>query len=307
MTKHTRTSRWTLAVAATLAATVSFGAGAAEPTGFETADAAAQALVDALGREDAAALTALFGENHAAAMVGGDPIAARADWRRAHAAAQERLSLRPDGDSRATVVIGHQAWPLPIPLVRAGGVWRFDAEQGLEELLNRRIGRNELAVIDAVRAYEQAQMLYSAEDRDGDGVKEYATKLGSSPGRRDGLYWPAADTDPPSPLASFAAASMEYLEGRTADAPFRGYHYRILTRQGVNAPGGSHDYVINGNMIAGFALIAWPAEYRNTGVMTFLISRNGQVLEKDLGPATEQLAAAIEAYDPDETWAPATD
>jgi hypothetical protein len=199
--------------------------------------------------------------------------------------------------------MGRRAWPMPIPLMAENGAWRFDTETGIEEVVNRRIGRNELAAIEFARVFVRAQEQYAEIGPRGDGVVDYAQQIGSTPGKRDGLYWPAAAGEPASPLGPFAAAMRDYLGAeRQSGEPYRGYVYRVLTRQGPNAPGGAYDYVIKGRMVAGYALLAYPAEYGISGVMTFLVNRNGRVLQKDLGADTGDLARAIDAYDPDAGW-----
>jgi Protein of unknown function (DUF2950) len=193
---------------------------------------------------------------------------------------------------------------LPIPIVFAEGAWRFDTEEGIDELANQRIGGNELRTIESMRAYVEAQNDYASADRNGDEVLEYAQHIRSSAGQQDGLYWPASAAETPSPLGPLLAAAVE---ARDVGASYNGYHYRVLTRQGANPPGGAYDYVINGNMIAGFALIAWPAEYDHSGITTFMVSHQGKVFEKDLGPETAELVMAIDAYDPDATWTEVTE
>jgi hypothetical protein len=195
-------------------------------------------------------------------------------------------------------------WPMPIPPVKSHKGWIFDTEAGLEEIIDRRIGANELTAISMAEAYADAQMLYATQDHDGDEVLEYAQKLISTQGQRDGLYWDDPTGRDPSPLGPLAASEEEYLKYRQAGEGLHGYNYKILTAQGPNPPGRDYDYVINGNMIAGFALVAWPSDYGNSGIMTFVISHQGKLLQKDLGEATGQLAAAMERYDPDESWSP---
>ena len=190
---------------------------------------------------------------------------------------------RAAGGRRQALLIGAQAWPLPFPLVESGESWHFDVEAGLDEIINRRIGRNELAAIDLCRAYAEAQVEYASVDRDGDDVLEYATRVGSTPGKHDGLYWVDESGDDPSPLGDFAAAAEDYLEFRKQGEPYYGYRFRVLTAQGSAAPGGRYSYVINGNMIAGFALVAWPVEPGNSGIMTFIVSQTGRIYQKDLG------------------------
>jgi hypothetical protein len=207
-----------------------------------------------------------------------------------------------DDDTMLVVLMGRNAWPMPIPLVRSAEGWHFDTEAGLEEMVDRRIGANELAAIGYARTYVQAQVEYAGADRDGDQVLEYAQKLVSTPGRQDGLYWPDPAGDAPSPLGPLAASEEDYTAFREAEESFHGYYYRVLTGQGPNPPGGAYDYVINGNMIAGFALVAWPADYGNSGIMTFVVSHQGKVYQKDLGESTADLGRAMTVYDPDETW-----
>jgi hypothetical protein len=203
------------------------------------------------------------------------------------------------------MVIGREAWPMPIPIVKADTGWHFDVAAGADEIVARRIGANELAAVDNLRAYVEAQVQYAEADRDGDDVLEYAQRINSAPGKKDGLYWEAAAAgsgEEASPFGPFNAEHEAYLSDREAGDPFMGYYYRIVSRQGENAPGGRYDYVINGNMIAGFAMVAWPAEYANSGVMTFIVSQTGKVFQRDLGDGTELGAAAIQVYDPDGSW-----
>ncbi|MEK0084415.1 DUF2950 domain-containing protein [Benzoatithermus flavus] len=273
---------------------------AAEAT-FATPQAALAAFAAALNAPDGEGLVTLFGPEHRDELLGGDPAAARQGLALLRAAAAQDLHLEAQGQDRATIVLGRQAWPMPIPLVRSGQGWRFDTEAGLEEIVDRRIGRNELAAIRLARAYADAQLAYASADRDGDDVLEYAQKLASTPGQHDGLYW-QPDDGGASPLAAFAAQAAEYLGYRREGEPYRGYWFRILTGQGPNPPGGAYDYVINGNMIAGFALVAWPADYRNSGVMTFVLGHRGRLYQKDLGPDTTRIAEAMTRYDPDASW-----
>jgi hypothetical protein len=275
------------------------GANAAQRT-FPTPEAGVAALVGALEAADANAVLEIFGTEHEDFLTGGDRAAAHEEWRRVYAAAKEAVALRPAGENRVVVVLGRKAWPMPIPLVKEGDAWRFDTDAGIEEVTNRRIGRNELSAINVARAYIEAQIAYAARYRDGDRVRKYAQRLASTPGKHDGLYWPNEAGEEPSPFSSLALA--EYTKGRKPGDPYLGYYFRVLTRQGSNAPGGAYDYVINGNMIAGFALVAWPADYGVSGIMTFLASHHGEVLQKDLGEDTDKIVAALDTYDPDDTW-----
>jgi len=196
---------------------------------------------------------------------------------------------------------------MPIPLVKGEKGWSFDVDAGLEEINDRRIGRNELSAIAFCKAYMVAQQEYAGADHDGDRVLEYAQKIVSDPGSRDGLYWEAEADGELSPFAAFVADAAEYLEYRQTDEPFRGYNFKVLTGQGANPPGGAYSFVINGNMIAGYGLVAWPADYGRSGIMTLVCSHHGEILEKDLGADTEKVAAAMKTYDPDDSWTPAED
>jgi len=212
-------------------------------------------------------------------------------------------------DKLVVLELGADLWPFPIPLVKKDGGWFFDTDAGKDELLSRRVGKNELATLPAMRAYVEAQRDYASTDRDGDEVLEYAQRLVSSPGKQDGLYWPPdfdGDESPLGPLVAYAQVEGYSPELREEDeaerGPFHGYYFRILTRQGKHAPGGGYSYVTNGNMIGGFALVAWPAEYGDSGIMTFIVNQQGRVYQKDLGPKTSRLASRMKVYDPDSTW-----
>lgn len=268
---------------------------------FGTPEAAAEVLLTAFKNSDDNTLVALFGAEYADRLLSKDQAAARADRTRLYEAAQKKLTLRKDTADRVILVIGEHDWPFPIPLVRSGTDWRFHTAEGFEEIVNRRIGANELNVIAACRAYLWAQRQYASKIRDKSGVRKFAQRLVSTAGAQDGLYWaPAVANGEESP---FGPQIAEFLQtGRKAGDPYHGYYFRVLTRQGNHVPGGRYSYVINGNMIAGFALVAFPAEYGNTGIMTFLVSHHGQVYQKDLGPRTTELAKAMREYNPDATW-----
>jgi hypothetical protein len=276
---------------------------AAEAPRFETPDAAMEAVRAALAQSDEGdAWFALFGTEHRDALIGGDPAEARLGLARMRVGAQEALSWSEDGEDRRVLHVGRQAWPLPIPLVRDGDAWRFDAVEGLEEIEDRRIGRHELAAIELCREFVEAQVEYATEDRDGDDVLEYAQRLLSESGTQNGLFWPDESGDDPSPLAEFVARAEEYRAHSRLGEPYRGYHFRVLTRQGPTPPGGQYDYVINGNMIAGFALLAWPAEYGRSGITTFMVNQQGRVQQKDLGGDTAQVVETLAAYEPVDGW-----
>jgi len=277
---------------------------AAEQRTFATPSAAVEAFVTALKGNDDAALVSLFGEKHKNLVVSGDAAYDSARRGEIVAAMNTFHVLEDSSPQRVQLLIGAQAWPFPIPLVREGNSWRFATERGADEILNRRIGRNERSAIAVLRAYVAAQQEYASVDRNGDGVLQYAQKLASAPGKFDGLYW-AADTtrgETLSPLGPLIAESSPYFAGRKQGDPYRGYHYRILTGQGKNAPGGAYSYVINGRMIAGAAMVAYPADPGETGVMTFIVNSAGKIFEKNLGKNTVAIASKMTTFDPGPGW-----
>jgi hypothetical protein len=264
---------------------------------FATPEAAAQALLDTLERDDVDALLGLFGREYADEIVSADWDAERDIRQRIASAARETYELREIDEGEVQLVIGAEGWPFPFPIVRQEDVWRFDSEEGIEELVDRRIGRNELTAIAIARAYLDAQIEYAQADRDGDDVLEYAQRLASSPGKRDGLYWEAESDEELSPFGPLVLGAERYLETRQPGDPIRGYYFQVLTRQGENPPGGRYDYVINGKLIRGFALVAYPADYGDSGVMTFVVNHRRKIHQKDLGEF-----AGMDEYDPDDTW-----
>jgi len=271
---------------------------------FATPEAAVDALVAALKANDDAALIAIFGEDHKSLVVSPDQAANSATRAKILAAIQAFHVLDDPSKDRRILVVGDQAWPLPIPIVRAGDRWRYATEEGEDEIVNRRIGGNELNAIVVLRAYIDAQRKYASRDRDGDNVLQYAQKLGSTPGKQDGLYWPADATkgEEASPFGPLVAEASPYLKGHAASDPYRGYYFKILTQQGKSAPGGPYNYVINGRMIAGFAMVAYPARWGESGVMTFIVSNNGKVYQKDLGKDSTAIGAKITTFDPGPGW-----
>lgn len=271
-----------------------------QQTTFATPDAAVDALTRALQADDENAMRELFGDKYRDVLTSGDPAYDRARRAQAAAALATRKRLEELGPDRRILRMGAQDWPFAIPIVRDGMAWRFATEQGAEELQNRRIGANERNAIYVLRALVDAQREYAQGDRMGDGVLQYARKLGSSPGKHDGLYWEAdpARGDEPSPLGPLVAAASTELAGHKEGEPYGGYRFRILTGQGPSAPGGAYSYVINGRMIAGFAAVATPAEYGRTGIMSFIVSHNGKLYEKNLGPKPP----AITRFDPGAGW-----
>ena len=232
----------------------------AEPQAFPSPEAAAQALRDALEADDGEALRAIFGPEYADDLIGSDIAIVREGMRQTLEAMRAATALLPEANDSVILTIGRQAFPFPVPIVREGESWYFDSAAGLEEVLDRRIGENELAAIEALRAYVQAQIEYASADRDGDQVLEYAQRVISTPGQRDGLYWASAPGEPVSPFGPFIAEISALIQGKELGDPYRGYYYRVLKGQTEHAPGGAYEYVINGNMIAGFAMLAWPAE-----------------------------------------------
>ena len=277
---------------------------AAEQETFATPDEAVDALTAALKADDDAALVSIFGDTHKDLVVTPDKAANSANRAKASAALQTYHLLEEKGPDRRILLIGDQAWPLPIPLVKTGDRWRFATEEGEDEIINRRIGANERNALVVLNAYLDAQKEYASVDRRGDGVLQYAQRLGSTPGKHDGLYWPAdaSKGEEASPFGPLVAEAAPYLKGHAAGDPYRGYYFRILTRQGKSAPGGAYSYIINGRMIAGFAMVAYPAQYGQSGVMTFIVSHNGKIFEKNLGKSTAELGAKMTTFDPGSGW-----
>jgi hypothetical protein len=260
---------------------------------YPTPEAAAEALVDGIARHDGDAIKAAVGPDYRKYIPVGsvdpeDVTNFLAAWAQAHAI------VRAGGD-RAYLAAGKYGWTLPIPIVRTADGWRFDVAAAPEEMRQRRIGRNELAAIQVALAYTDAQNEYRAGDWNGDGIREYAARALSSPGRRDGLYWASLPGEPESPLGP------EFADAKPGQ-PYHGYLYRILTAQGKDAPGGARSYLRNGKMTDGYALVAWPAKYGDTGVMTFIVNQDGTVFQKNLGAGTDAAARALNAYNPDASW-----
>lgn len=294
-----------------LALLLAASAHAAAPTAaFKTPEEAAQALVMIIEKPDDARSEAMFGKGWREMLTSGDPVADREESLYVHDRILEKVAFEDLEGNRKVMLVGTDAWPFPIPLVKEGELWRFDVEAGKEELFNRRIGRNEILTLATLHAFVDAQREYRSEGRDGN-PPAYAQKLLSAEGKRDGLYWPTAAGEPESPMGELvaqAAAEGYSKEVKSAGGAYQGYHYRILRGQGKSAPGGEKSYVdANGLMTGGFGAIAWPAIYGQGGVMTFTVNQQGIVFQKDLGEETEQAAAAITAYDPDETWEPTGD
>jgi hypothetical protein len=273
---------------------------------FKTTEEAADALISAARAGDRKGLLTVLGRDSADIVSSGDAVADASARNRVVEAYDAKHQVVVEDTDKAVLVIGREDWPFPIPLVRKDGTWRFDTAAGRAEVLYRRIGRNELNAIETSLAYVDAQQEYAEQGVAGNGV--YAQRIVSRPGKKDGLYWPAQSGADESPLGELAAsAAAEGYRAGQQRAPYHGYYYKVLTRQGPNAPGGAMDYVVRGRMIGGFALVAYPAEYRNSGVMTFLVNHQGNVYEKDLGSDTAIIAADMTTFNPDKTWRRVTD
>jgi hypothetical protein len=290
-------------------------------TTFASPEEALQMLVRAAKDNDRTTLAGLFGPDYEK-LLSGDEAEDNKDLDEFASAVHDSARLEKINDGKYTVAVGSNDWPIPVPIVQRDGKWLFDTKAGLEEVTNRRIGENELSAIATCRAYAVAQWEYYTEgDWDRDGVAEYAQRLQSTPGKHDGMYWETAEGDTPSPLGRLVAAASadthasappasaaagkgasSQAPSALARAPYHGYYFKILTRQGPHAPGGPYSYIINGNMIAGYALVAYPDEWGTSGEMTFIINQQGRVYEKNLGRDTGKIAAAMTAYNPDPTW-----
>jgi hypothetical protein len=285
------------------AALLGFSAPAFAQEQFGTPEAAVEALLAAARSGDGAAILKVLGPDGEPIVNSGDPVADSNVRQTFVSAYDAKHTIEMEGDGTQTVIIGNDDWPFPIPLINKGGEWQFDTKAGLDEILRRRIGRNELSAIQVCLAYVQAQNEYASLDPAGLGRGVYAQRIVSRRGKKDGLYWPTEEGESPSPLGDLAAkAAAEGYKAGGTPIPYHGYYYRILTRQGAGALGGGYDYVVNGKMMGGFALLAFPAEYGNSGIMTFMVNHDGTVFEKDLGPKTATLARRINAFAPDQTW-----
>lgn len=293
---------WALALGAAMAASA-----ADIGKTFASPEEAVAALVAAASVQDHQALHVILGPA-GAELENPDRVQAANDLSEFVSAFNQANRIVRQSDSKCVLEVGSDPWPFPVPVVKRDGRWFFDTEAGKEELLNRRIGKNELATLQSVRAYVEAQREYASKDHNGDGVLEFAQQIRSTPGKKDGLYWPTDVDGEISPLGPLAAEAQAkgYLRNLNKEGanpePFNGYFFKILTRQGKSAPGGKYNYIINGHMIGGFALVAWPAEYGVSGIMTFIINQQGWVYQKDLGANTAKIAAAMKEYNPDPTW-----
>lgn len=292
-------------------AIVAQGCASSRQKSFTSAQQAVDEFIAAVRAGDRPTVEKILGPEADEVLSSGDSVADQQQKQKFLAAYDEKHQLSPESDGVMTLSVGNEDWPLPIPLVQDqhSGRWRFDTEAGKDEVLSRRIGRNELDVIEVCQAIVDAQMEYALNDPDGDGVREYAEKFLSDAGMKNGLYWPTADAETPSPLGPFIAEAVEeqyVVSGRSTGnpQPYHGYCYRMLKSQGADAPGGALDYVVNGNMIGGFAAVAYPADYENSGIMSFMVSHAGVVYQTDLGPDSAEIAKAMQSFDPGEGWEP---
>ncbi|MGC2424350.1 MAG: DUF2950 domain-containing protein [Nitrospirota bacterium] len=299
-----------LAVITTLGVTLNASeAGAGSQRYFSSPDEALKALVKAVKSNDTADLDQIFGPARKE-IISDDEVQNAAALKAFAKHLSEKADLVKENDSTVVLHIGNENWPFPIPIVKKDNQWFFDTNAGKEEILNRRIGENELTTILVCRTYVKAQREYALKDWDNTGVLAYAQKLRSDPGRKNGLYWRARPGEKVSPFGELVAQAWKegYKKEKAAfkeeSTPFHGYYFRILTKQGENAPGGKYDYVINGNMVAGFAMVAFPSSWGRSGVMTFIVNQQGKVYQKNLGPETNKVAQDMESFNPDETWTP---
>ena len=282
-------------------------AGAASQRYFASPEDALKALVEAVKSKDAAELDQIFGPARKE-LLSDDEVQQAAGLEAFAKHLAEKTDFVKENDSTVILHIGNENWPFPIPIVRKDGQWFFDTEAGKEEILNRRIGENELTAVLVCRAYVKAQREYALKDWENTGVLAYAQKLRSDPGRKNGLFWRTKPGEEISPFGELVAQAWKegYKRSKAAfreeSTPFHGYYYRVLTRQGKNAPGGKYNYVINGNMVAGFALVAFPANWGRSGVMTFIVNQQGKVYQKNLGPETTKIAQEMNSYNPDGNW-----
>ena len=291
---------------ATAAAKPAAAKPAAAQRTFASPEDASTALIEAVRAKNVDGLLAVVGPQSSSWIFTGDKVADANDWAKFAAAYEKKHSLRKDGDAKAILEVGDDGWPFPAPLVKKGSTWSFDANAGRDEVVNRRVGRNELDAIQTLLAAVDAQREFAAGDLDGNGFADYARRFISSPGKKDGLYWPDEAGKPSSPLGPMFAAAAKEGYGKQPKGekpgPYHGYHYKLLTSQGKDAPGGAYDYMVGGKLLGGFGIVAWPATYRVSGVTTFVVNHEGVVYEKDLGPRTAALATSMTRFDPDATW-----
>jgi len=276
---------------------------------FATPQLAADALIAAVGDYNVPSLLKIFGPDGKDFVSSADPVQDKsyAEVFAARAKEKSSVTIDPKNAARATLSVGNDDWPFPVPIVRKGHKWAFDSKQGHDEILFRRIGANELDAIQICRGFVEAQKEYASEVHDDSGINQYAQKIISTPGKRDGLYWQNADGTSGGPISEAVARAIEEGYSPNQSSGYHGYYFKVLKGQGPAAPMGQLDYVINGIMIGGFALAAVPAEYRVTGVKTFLVSYDGIVYEKDLGPESREIVKNMDRYNPDKTWLASSD
>ena len=267
---------------------------------FATPEQAAAALSNAIRSNDLAHIHSALGPGSSKVIHSGDPVQDAAGRKHFLEAYETGVKIEPSGDARVTLLIGAAEFPFPFPLVKLATGWTFDSKTGAEEILNRRIGRNERSAIQVCLAYVDAQREYATKDRDKDGLLEYAQKFVSTPGKRDGLYWDAPEGEAASPLGPLSTRAKE--QGYANLEPYYGYYYKILKAQGADSPGGALSYVVRGQMIGGFALVAYPARWGASGVMTFICNHRGVVYDKNLGKDTVAIAERMTRYNPDASW-----
>jgi hypothetical protein len=296
-----------MVIVSMIAIIVSFqGAAAADlkQKTFKSPDEAVKALIESVRAKDKEELLAIFGPSGKEIISSGDEVADRKMGERFVKAYEEANKVVTESDTKMVLQVGKEDYPFPIPIVKKGELWLFDTQAGKEEILNRRIGRNELNTIQVCLAYVDAQREYARRDREAGGLKEYAQKFISEKGKKDGLYWETKGGEEQSPLGPFVVNAIKegYTKKGDKPIPYHGYYYKILKAQGKNAADGGYDYIVRGKMIGGFALVAYPAEYGVSGVMTFTVNHDGVVFEKDLGKQTEKLVGAMRKFDPNKTW-----
>ncbi|MFA6957268.1 MAG: DUF2950 domain-containing protein [Thermoanaerobaculia bacterium] len=294
-------------VALTIAiASPSFAATTPKGKSYSTPEKAVDAFVGAVRNYNLKTLVSIFGKGSESLFETGDPVADKNQRELFLKLYDEKHAIVPQGDGRRVLTAGNSGWPVPMPIVKTGSKWAFDSAAGIEELINRRVGRNELMAIQTCLAAADAQREYYSRDRDGDGILEYAQKSRSTIGMHNGLFWPVEPGEPLSPLGEFAAAASDEGYSPASDA-YHGYHYKFLFAQGPAAEGGSYDYLARDNQIGGFAILAYPASYGDSGVMTFILSHAGAVYQRDLGEQTATEVAKITTYDPGQGWTRVSD
>jgi len=280
------------------------GAAAIKQKTFSSPEEGVKALIDAARKNDTKGILEILGADAKSIIESGDPVADNEGRQRFVKSYDEANKLVKSGEAEMVLEVGKDEWPFPIPLVKETDGWRFDTQEGKEELINRRIGRNELDVIQVILAIVDAEREYYQRDPDGDKLLQYAQKLISTKGKRDGLYWETKPNEQPSPLGSLVAqARAEGYKGAGGKPiPYHGYYYKLLTGQGKDAPGGAYDYLVKGKMMGGFGVVAYPAQYGSSGIMTFIVNHDGVVYQKDLGPKTASIAQSMTKFNPDKSW-----